>query len=242
LGLDSILDALYRNDAPDETVRADGRDDARAEAVKTGTLDALAEMRGAGMNFIRRLDKRAAGQMDETELAGMARVGDDCVAFERMARAVRQIIALEQETVGIRPMPQPGTGGGSSGRRQDGDDTNDNPARPERLRTGSTRGARNDLKDRRYEEDAVERKEAFVAAIARVDGAAKLDLAAAGLAAEAAAQSPLARITVMIYAVPRPHFEACLQAMSLEPLHAGVGAMIRGSARPGVYKLPQKPP
>ena len=75
----------------------DGRDDARAEAVKTGTLDALAEMRGAGMNFIRRLDKRAAGLMDETELAGMARVGDDCVAFERMARAVRQIIVLEQE-------------------------------------------------------------------------------------------------------------------------------------------------
>ena len=71
-------------------------------------------------------------------------------------------------------------------------------------------------------------------------GRRKLDLAAAGLAAEAAAQSPLARITVMIYAVPRPHFEACLQAMSLEPLHAGVGAMIRGSARPGVYKLPQR--
>ncbi len=233
----------------DETVRAAAVEAALTGEVKTATLESLAEMRAAGMSFIRRLDKRAAGLMDEAELAGMARVGDDCVAFERMARAVRQIIALEQETVGIRPMPQAGTGGGArrrGGAEDDGDGDGDgaagDAARPAGLRTGSTRGARNDLHDPDEDETYAQRKRYFVAAIDRADGAAKLDLAAAGLAKEAAAQSPLARITVMIYAVPRPHFEACLQAMSLEPLYAGIGAMIRNKARPGVYRLPDKPP
>jgi hypothetical protein len=199
--------------APDETVRtAPDGEAARVADIKTVTLDALAEMRAVGMNFIRRLDKRAAGEMNEFELKGMERVGDDCVAFERMARAVRQIIALEQETVGIRPTP--GSGGGSTG---DG--------------TGDSRSGGAGANDK-----------AFFAAIARIVAAADLDLKAAGKEAEVAKASPASRVTIMIYAVPRPNFEACLQAMSLEPLNAGTAALIRKMGKPGTYRPPYKPP
>jgi hypothetical protein len=163
-----------------------------------------------------------------------------------MARAVRQIIALEQETVGIRPTP--GSGGGSTGdgtgdSRSGGDGANDNATgRRERLRTGGTRGARDDLKDAREKERAEAREKAFFAAIARIVAAADLDLKAAGKEAEVAKASPASRVTIMIYAVPRPNFEACLQAMSLEPLNAGTAALIRKMGKPGTYRPPYKPP
>jgi hypothetical protein len=233
------------SNAPGETTRtAPDGEAVRVAEIKNATLDALAEMRAIGMNFIRRLDKRAAGEMNEFELKGMERVGDDCVAFERMARAVRQIIALEQETVGIRPMPRPGGGSGGDNRSEGGGDgANDNATgRRERLRTGGTRGTRDDLKDAREKERAQAREKAFFAAIARIVAAADMELKAAGKEAEVAKAAPVKRATVMIYAVPRPNFEACLQAMSLEPLNAGTAALIRKMGKPGTYRPPYKPP
>jgi hypothetical protein len=163
-----------------------------------------------------------------------------------MARAVRQIVALEQETVGIRPMPQAGGGsaGGSGGDKQHSGGANDNASRRESLRTGSTRGARNDLKDAKDKADADYQKHRknFMAMVGRLVAAADMDLRAAGKGDEVAKASPAYRVTVMIYAVPRPNFEACLAAMSLEPMEAATAALIRKMGKPGTYRPPHKPP
>jgi hypothetical protein len=238
--------ALYRtpsehDDQPRDSVpSAAEREAARVEGIKDATLGDMAEMRAIGMRFARRLDKRSAGEMSAEEEKGMRRVGDDCVAFERTTRAVRQIIALEHETVGIRPMPRYGEGGshnGGSDRRGGGGEGR------ERLRTGSTRGYRSDLKDRpdrdrEKQELLKEADAAFGEQITRIDKAAGLDLEAGGMGAEAAKSSPHTRITRMIYEVPRPNFEACLEAMAREPRDSWTSAWVRKNAAPGTYKPP----
>ena len=180
------------DDQPRDSVpSAAEREAARVEGIKDATLGDMAEMRAIGMRMVRRLDKRSAGEMSAEEEKGMKRVGDDCVAFERTTRAVRQIIALEHETVGIRPMPRYGEGGS----RHDGSDRRGGGGEGrERLRTGSTRGYRNDLKDRpdrdrEKQELLKEADAAFGEQITRIDAAAGLDLEAGGMGAEAAKAS-----------------------------------------------------
>jgi hypothetical protein len=204
------------------------------------TLDDLALMRRAGVNIVRRIDRRSLGEMSPAEEKGMERVGDDCAAFERVARAVRQIIALEHETAGIRPMPQPR--GGSADDGGGGSGLNAHSGGRESLRTGSTRGVRNDLKDPVEPEWTEEDQQAYVARMERVIAAAEADIAAAAKTEEAKKASPFTRITSMIYSVPRPNFEACLDAMSREISDATTGALVRKWAKPGSYTPPYKPP
>jgi hypothetical protein len=245
--MDTSLDQppIANDDQPRDSVpSAAEREAARVEGIKDATLGDMAEMRAIGMRMVRRLDKRSAGEMSAEEEKGMKRVGDDCVAFERTTRAVRQIIALEHETVGIRPMPRYGEGGshnGGSDRRGGGGEGR------ERLRTGSTRGYRSDLKDkpeRDWEEERKKAHAATMAQLARIDAAAVLDLEAGGMGEVAAKDSPLSRITILIYEVPRPNFEACLEAMAREPDEAWTGAWVRKRAKPGSYRPPphRRPP
>jgi hypothetical protein len=242
--MDTSLDQppIANDDQPRDSVpSAAEREAARVEGIKDATLGDMAEMRAIGMRMVRRLDKRSAGEMSAEEEKGMKRVGDDCVAFERTTRAVRQIIALEHETVGIRPMPRYGDGGS----RHDAGDRRGGGG--ERLRTGSTRGYRSDLKDkpeRDWEEEHKQAQAATMAQLARIDAAAVLDLEAGGMGEVAAKDSPLSRITILIYEVPRPNFEACLEAMAREPDEAWTGAWVRKRAKPGSYRPPphRRPP
>jgi hypothetical protein len=55
----------------------------------------LAEMRAAGMDFIRDLKRQTLNPDDE-------KVRDPSAAFARLSQAIRRIIALEQETMGLR--------------------------------------------------------------------------------------------------------------------------------------------
>jgi hypothetical protein len=258
------MDTHFDTEHPQAGATPD-REAARTAAIKDATLDDLARMRRVGMNFIERLDARAAGGMTEAELEGMKRVGDDCIAFERVARAVRQIVALEHETVGIRPMPRyrdAGRGGGTGAPGDADDDTEDEEERMWRdtarnaLRTRSTRGVQNDLKDRpdrkqaakdRAAEDAIinPAKDRMLRHMNRILDAAEADLEAAGTLAEAKRGSPWERVTVYIHRVPHPRFTALLEEMAGDPDGAIFAALVRKHAKhrpPFEQPPPQAPP
>jgi hypothetical protein len=67
-------------------------------------LDELARMRGIGMNYARQLERAAFGRLRAEEEAIFARKSRGIVnEFLGVARAVRQIVVLEQELAGLRP-------------------------------------------------------------------------------------------------------------------------------------------
>ena len=73
-------------------------------AMTASQLEELARMRAVGMQCVRQLDRRAHGRLDLLEEALFARGSRGVINdFVKVARAVRQIILLEQELAGLRP-------------------------------------------------------------------------------------------------------------------------------------------
>ena len=80
--------------------------DPDAPIVESQLAD-LGDLRGAGMNLVRRMDRRVAGKLPEEEAKAFGKIADPILSFARLSRSVRQIIVLEQELMGLR-MPQLG--------------------------------------------------------------------------------------------------------------------------------------
>jgi hypothetical protein len=79
-------------------------------ARETGlALDDLHRLRALGMDSAERNERQASGTMTVRE-RDAAVPGDTGLRFTRIARAVRQIIVMEQELMGLRPVPTPRTG------------------------------------------------------------------------------------------------------------------------------------
>jgi len=77
--------------------------------MKIGQLEELARMRAIGMDCARRLERRARGRLSPAEEAVFARRSRGIINdFVTVARAVRQIIVLEQELAGLRPARRDG--------------------------------------------------------------------------------------------------------------------------------------
>ena len=76
-----------------------------AEIWQAEQLGDLRRMREIGMNFVERLERRASGLLLEREERAFLDAGDICLGFARVTRAVRQIIVLEQEMLGLREPP-----------------------------------------------------------------------------------------------------------------------------------------
>ena len=90
----------------------------------------LAEARGVAVRFLRRIDNVAEAMTPEEQVKALAANGQMVLNVTRMDRALRQIVVLEQEVMGLRapPVPHgPGSGGSSGdGRaRHDFNDLND---------------------------------------------------------------------------------------------------------------------
>jgi hypothetical protein len=92
--------------------------------ARTGKqLDSLAEARELTLGFLRRLDRVAEGLSAERQVELLAENGQMILNVVRTDRAVRQIVAMEQEVMGLREPPAPrggfggrnGSGGGGSG-------------------------------------------------------------------------------------------------------------------------------
>jgi hypothetical protein len=102
--------------APDEEA-------ALARARTETQLDSLAEARELTLGFLKRLDRVAEGLSAERQVELLAENGQMILNVVRTDRAVRQIVAMEQEVMGLREPPAPrggvgsrnGSGGGGSG-------------------------------------------------------------------------------------------------------------------------------
>jgi hypothetical protein len=68
-------------------------------------LGDLQHLRSYAMGFAERLDRQARGLLTVAEQENAER-GDLSLKFVRTARSVRQIVVLEQETMGLRPIPE----------------------------------------------------------------------------------------------------------------------------------------
>ena len=82
-------------------------------------LATLDRLEAVGMSLVDRIERVSSGTASEAEAALFAEQ-DVVLAFTRVARAVRQIIVLSQETIGLRAPPgsrglsQGGTGTGNA--------------------------------------------------------------------------------------------------------------------------------
>jgi len=76
-------------------------DEDRIDAFASVDLECLAELRGIGMAIAEGLGRYVAGTLLPSE-EKVFKGCDVALAFSRVARAVRQIIVLEQEVMGLR--------------------------------------------------------------------------------------------------------------------------------------------
>ncbi|HLG86075.1 MAG TPA: hypothetical protein VKZ79_02650, partial [Alphaproteobacteria bacterium] len=72
------------------------------EGMRADQLESLGWLRRYGMGIAERLDRYARGLLLSQMLQEPFHDVDVALAFARIAKAVRQIIVLEQETAGIR--------------------------------------------------------------------------------------------------------------------------------------------
>src|SRR5579883_447477 len=77
------------------------------EGMRADQLESLGWLRRYGMGIAERLDRYARGLLLSQMLQEPFHDVDVALAFSRIAKAVRQIIVLEQETAGIRDMRVP---------------------------------------------------------------------------------------------------------------------------------------
>ena len=86
--------------------QADPQDQPPAEVLrqlKASQMAEILDMRAVGSEIMERLGRHASGLLMERE--ERAFIGDVCLGFTRVTRAIRQIIALEMELTGQRPAP-----------------------------------------------------------------------------------------------------------------------------------------
>jgi hypothetical protein len=81
------------------------REAARPGRETAAALDDLHRLRALGMESAERNERQARGLLTMAEQEN-ATPGDTLVRFVKVARSVRQIVVLEQETMGLRPMPE----------------------------------------------------------------------------------------------------------------------------------------
>jgi hypothetical protein len=99
---------------PDQENEPDGSGDApfapridnqvRAR-MELDQLECLRFARRASVNIIDKIDRATAGMLEAREEQPMSGTTDLCLAFTRVARAMRQIVVLEQEVAGLREPP-----------------------------------------------------------------------------------------------------------------------------------------
>ena len=77
------------------------------EGMRADQLESLGWLRRYGMGVAERLDRYSRGLLLARDLQEPFHNVDVTLAFSRVARAVRQIIVLEQETAGVREMRVP---------------------------------------------------------------------------------------------------------------------------------------
>jgi len=62
----------------------------------------LCRLRAIGMEIAEQVGRRAAGELSGHQEKALGRTADATLSFARIARAVRQIVVLEQEIMGLR--------------------------------------------------------------------------------------------------------------------------------------------
>ena len=75
--------------------------------MRADQLESLGWLRRYGMGVAERLDRYSRGLLLAADLQEPFKDVDVALAFSRVARSVRQIIVLEQETAGVREMRVP---------------------------------------------------------------------------------------------------------------------------------------
>ena len=98
---DAAIDAPDRISEGAATPVPDGAETDPALRQAAVQLDALARMREAGMAMVDAFGRLVTGKASEVEALAFDGV-DLALAFYRVSRAVRQIIAMEQEISGLR--------------------------------------------------------------------------------------------------------------------------------------------
>ncbi|HLG88176.1 MAG TPA: hypothetical protein VKZ79_13375, partial [Alphaproteobacteria bacterium] len=114
------MNPLVQNPSPDGQVPLDkpageaaparerkGPLDGIEEGMRADQLESLGWLRRYGMGIAERLDRYARGLLLSQMLQEPFHEVDVALAFSRIAKSVRQIIVLEQETAGIRAMRVP---------------------------------------------------------------------------------------------------------------------------------------
>ncbi len=92
-------------------------------------LESLAEARGITLKFLRRMDDVAEGMPPEALTRAMAEKGQMVLNLTRTDRALRQIVVLEQEVMGLREPATPRGAGSGRARREGADgDGEDSPS------------------------------------------------------------------------------------------------------------------
>jgi len=90
---------------PEAVAAADEARRARVvAAARTEQLADLKRLRDVGMIFVDQLERRSRGLLRMDEENAFSPDIDAPLAFARLSRAVRQIIVLEQEIMGLRPV------------------------------------------------------------------------------------------------------------------------------------------
>lgn len=79
-------------------------------------FEGLDRLRAIGLNLAERIDRVSAGEASKGEARAFAGQQDIVLAFARLSRAVRQIIVLEQEMMGLRAPPAARASAGAAGR------------------------------------------------------------------------------------------------------------------------------
>ncbi len=115
-----------------------GGEQGDATALRERRLDELERLLAAGMETVRQISQWSKGALGPDEVKVLAGKGGIAEEYVRVARAIRQVIVLEQELMGLRPGP-PRDGGGEPP-DDEGDD--DHEAELEERSEGS------DLRDR----------------------------------------------------------------------------------------------
>jgi hypothetical protein len=108
-----MQDAAIQDARMKESIRAWAENLAAVEAINAArrvpretaaSLDDMHRLRALGMEGAERNERQARGLLTMAEQDAAVRC-DTGLRFVKIARAVRQIIVLEQETMGTRPMP-----------------------------------------------------------------------------------------------------------------------------------------
>ncbi len=197
------------DDAPDET--------GGASRMRVYDVSQLEDLQNMAMSFATWLHDKGAEEME----TGGERSGDKVRqlsnAFNKAARAVRQIMVLKHEMEGLRPTPhargQNGTGAGPANQNQPRD-------RRSTGSTPSTRERNDSYLENLTEEEYKELNDRVDAWAQKLIDAFDLDLQAADpeIRADAEQQSIGIRLTRVASQIPHPNLDRAILAIELGKL------------------------